>query len=232
ETAIRSRLLASNDKFRPIVEKFVARMGEQVQAFEAAWDEKDYGRLADLAPWLKGSGGSVGFDQFSSVAAELEVQAKASNEVHCAELITEIRDKYERIDLSDAPAGEQSSAAPPQARSPAPAAVLRSTLPVSNPKFCTIVRKFAERLEEQMLALESAINAREYNQAADLAHWLKGSAGSVGFAAFTEPAAELEQAAKRCDEEAMLEQFAIVQNLHSRLEVPEMPSQSADVKRA
>ncbi|MBT8139852.1 MAG: Hpt domain-containing protein [Gammaproteobacteria bacterium] len=220
---VRSKLLDSNDKFRPIVEKFVVRLGDQVEAFEQSWDAKDYGKLADLAHWLKGSGGSVGFDQFSAVAAELEVQAKAGNEVHCAELITEIRSKYERIDVSERSADQAAiaKASKPVRAAKAPAATLKSSLPTSNAKFCNIVRKFIERLDEQLDTLHLAVSKSDFNEIANLAHWLKGSAGSVGFAAFTEPAAELEQAAKACDSGDIAQRVAVIEDLRQRMVVPD-----------
>ena len=33
---------------------------------EQAWQERNYGELANLAHWLKGSGGTVGFDAFTN----------------------------------------------------------------------------------------------------------------------------------------------------------------------
>ncbi|NNL56487.1 MAG: response regulator, partial [Pseudomonadales bacterium] len=225
-TPVRSSLLDANPKFRPIVEKFVVRLGEQVLAFEKAWDAKDYKQLSDLAHWLKGSGGSVGFNQFSAVAAELEQQAKQCNEVHAAELITDIRSKYERIDITEATAAP-TAAAPAAKAQPvnrAPVAALKSTLPTNNVRFCNIVLKFGERLEQQVAALREAIDAADYATVKDLAHWLKGSAGSVGFAAFTEPAANLEQAAKEQSQQAMQEHFAVIDDLRQRMVLPEAPA--------
>jgi HPt (histidine-containing phosphotransfer) domain-containing protein len=44
--------------------------------------------------------------------------------------------------------------------------------------------------------MEASWEARDFDELASLAHWLKGSAGMVGFDAFTEPAATLELLAK------------------------------------
>jgi CheY-like chemotaxis protein/HPt (histidine-containing phosphotransfer) domain-containing protein len=71
-----------------------------------------------------------------------------------------------------------------------------SRLPTSNPRFLAIVQKFVSRLEEQLLEMENACRDRDYEKLAALAHWLKGSGGTVGFDAFTEPAQRLEQLAK------------------------------------
>ena len=59
-----------------------------------------------------------------------------------------------------------------------------------------LVTKFVPRLGHQLDAMDQAKEANDLTELAVLAHWLKGSAGSVGFHDFTAPALELEQFAK------------------------------------
>ena len=70
-----------------------------------------------------------------------------------------------------------------------------STLPTEKPQFAKIVRKFVGRLAEQLDAMDRALAAGNCQELAQLAHWLKGSGGNVGFGAFHEPALRLEQLA-------------------------------------
>jgi len=65
-----------------------------------------------------------------------------------------------------------------------------SSLPMSNKKYRDIVQKFLVILEEQLTAFDDALEERNYDELKRLGHWLKGSAGNVGFTAFTEPADE------------------------------------------
>ena len=65
-----------------------------------------------------------------------------------------------------------------------------------NERLLPVVRKFAGRLREQLDALDAAARSRDFAQVADLAHWLKGAGGTVGYDVFTEPAERLEQSAK------------------------------------
>jgi len=92
----------------------------------------------------------------------------------------------ERLGLSAPPATA------PEAESTAP---LVSRL-AGNERLVPAVRRFAGRLREQLDALEAAARNQDFGQVADLAHWLKGAGGTVGYDAFTEPAARLEQCAK------------------------------------
>ncbi len=73
---------------------------------------------------------------------------------------------------------------------------LYSTLPTDDLEFCEIIVEFAGRLNEKLIEMRQAASANDYAELARLAHWLKGSGGTAGFAAFTAPARELEQAAK------------------------------------
>jgi HPt (histidine-containing phosphotransfer) domain-containing protein len=65
-----------------------------------------------------------------------------------------------------------------------------------NRNLVPIVRKFAGRLAEQLGHARAASDAGDLPEVQRLAHWLAGAAGTVGYDAFTEPARELEAAAR------------------------------------
>ena len=100
EPPLISRLAANNPRFRPIVEKFVRRLGDQLDSMSKAWDERNFEELANLAHWLKGAGGTVGFDAFTEPAFALEQLAKARNTEDVEAAIAELRRIAGRISLS------------------------------------------------------------------------------------------------------------------------------------
>jgi PAS domain S-box-containing protein len=104
------------------------------------------------------------------------------------------------------------------ARPAAPA--LRSRL-AGSVRLRPVIRKFAARLGEQMLAIEQAHGAQNLQELAALAHWLKGAAGTVGYDEFTEPAARLEQAAKGQLLAELDSAMAEVRELAARVEAPD-----------
>ncbi len=59
-----------------------------------------------------------------------------------------------------------------------------------------MIARFVGRLEQQLPAMDEAFLARDAEALVQLAHWLKGTGGTVGFDAFVEPANELELSAK------------------------------------
>jgi CheY-like chemotaxis protein/HPt (histidine-containing phosphotransfer) domain-containing protein len=72
---------------------------------------------------------------------------------------------------------------------------LCSTLPLDDPDFREIVDEFVARLEDQLAALEAAWEREDRPAVAAIAHWIKGTAGTAGFPAFTQPSSILEKLA-------------------------------------
>jgi DNA-binding response OmpR family regulator len=92
-----SSRLADHPRLRSVVRKFAQQMPERMRAIEAAWDSRDFEKLASLAHWLKGSGGTAGFDAFTAPAKTLEQLAKAKSEQQTGEIVADLRQLVEHI---------------------------------------------------------------------------------------------------------------------------------------
>ncbi|MCA8996281.1 MAG: PAS domain S-box protein [Planctomycetaceae bacterium] len=68
---------------------------------------------------------------------------------------------------------------------------IRSTLPVHQPAISRIVSAFVQQLFEKLDEMQEALRHQDDNRLGELAHWLKGSGGTMGFACFTKPAQKL-----------------------------------------
>ena len=101
EPPLVSRLAANNPRFRPIVVKFAHRLTDQLEAMSKAWNDRNFEELAGLAHWLKGAGGTVGFDAFTEPALGLEQLAKARNTEEVEAAIDELRQLASRIVVSN-----------------------------------------------------------------------------------------------------------------------------------
>ena len=79
---------------------------------------------------------------------------------------------------------------------------LFSTLPMEDPDFREIVEEFIQRLQDQLAAMQRALDTQDLPELSRLAHWLKGAGGTAGFPAFTQPAKHLEALVQdqQCDE--------------------------------
>ncbi len=203
-----SNLPAHIEKFRKIIVRFVKRLDEQLDALEKAADGKNLAAVADLAHWLKGAGGTVGFDVFTEPAAKLELHAKNNEDGNIKPLILQLRQLARRIvvpqcDIAAASVSEvepakklQFSEALPPNVSPAgspPAVVSR----LANMKrLQPTILKFVDTLDDKIAKMEAALDKKDMTELASLAHWLKGAGGTVGYDDFTKPAAALESCAR------------------------------------
>ncbi len=96
---------------------------------------------------------------------------------------------------------------------------LVSALPTHNPVFQEIAAEFAEHLAEKIPSMREAFLSDDFESLKKLAHWLKGSGGTAGFAAFTEPAAQLERAAKNSDNDEIRERLDEIESLANRIQL-------------
>ena len=98
---------------------------------------------------------------------------------------------------------------------------LRSTLPMEVPEFREIVEAFANGLHEILVKLRHAQTCMDYQEIRELAHRLKGTGGTVGFADFTEPSGRLQNAAENRDDDNIEAMISELEHIASRLEITE-----------
>ena len=90
----------------------------------------------------------------------------------------------------------------------------------NKPRLRPVLQKFALRLHEQLSAMEAAQRANDLAQLAQLTHWLKGAAGTVGFDQFTAPATRLEQFVLAQSADDIAPAIAELKSLAARIAVP------------
>ena len=73
-----------------IVAEFVDRLHAQLVAMQGAFDRGDLDELGRLAHWLKGAGGSAGFDAFTAPAKRLETVVKDEQYEQIEQAINEL----------------------------------------------------------------------------------------------------------------------------------------------
>jgi PAS domain S-box-containing protein len=111
---------------------------------------------------------------------------------------------------------------PAQAAAPATAGApnkLVSKLPTDDPEFREIVEQFVHRLDDKLGEMQAALAAGDLHQLAGLAHWLKGTGGTVGFGDFSKPAEQLEQFARGGQTAGAQEVIANLKQLAARIVV-------------
>jgi len=91
-----------------------------------------------------------------------------------------------------------------------------------NPRLRPAICRFADKLHAEVSQMQEAWKQGDMDEVARLAHWLKGSAGTVGYDAFTEPAAELENYAKARQVELVGQSLRQVKALAEAVETPSL----------
>lgn len=89
-----------------------------------------------------------------------------------------------------------------------------------HPRLAKVVRTFGRTLPLKLQAMQAALDAGRLDELAELAHWLKGAGGTVGFDAFFEPAREFELHARERHTAALDADLRLLQGLAARLVVP------------
>ena len=94
-----------------------------------------------------------------------------------------------------------------------------STLPTDDPEFLEIIEQFVQRLHEQLAAMQTALSGGKFQELTRLAHWLKGTSGTVGFTALIEPAQRLERLARAGRSQGVKETIAELEQMAERIVV-------------
>ncbi len=94
---LESSLPIDDPEFLEIVQEFADRLQEQIGEMQKAWERRELSQLASLAHWLKGSGGTAGFNAFTSPAATLEQLAKERRLDEIAAALADVQDLGRRV---------------------------------------------------------------------------------------------------------------------------------------
>jgi CheY-like chemotaxis protein len=103
--------LASHPKLGRIVARFVEQLPLKLAQMDSALACADMQELASLAHWLKGAGGSVGFDDLFEPAKALELAAKADDQPAAFQVLAELHGLDRRIQRAVAPRRMEEAAA-------------------------------------------------------------------------------------------------------------------------
>lgn len=96
-----------------------------------------------------------------------------------------------------------------------------STLPMNKAKFRDIVERFVECLDERFERIEQTIERGNFEELADLGHWLKGASGNCGFSQISTAGMKLEETARNHDRTASNQTLRELREMKDRIVVQE-----------
>ncbi|MEQ1831128.1 MAG: ATP-binding protein, partial [Pirellula sp.] len=97
---------------------------------------------------------------------------------------------------------------------------IESDLPIEDDEICSIVQEFVVHLRERISLMEQVHRQGNSRELEDLAHWLKGAGGSLGFHQFTIPARDLEIASKKGELEKIPMLVQQIRSIVDRVRAP------------
>ena len=98
---IQSQLPIDEPEIRQIVCDFVEKLDSKILKMRCCFANKQFTELGELAHWLKGTGATVGFDEFYEPSKALEIAAKNRQTLAIKECISEIHALQERIEIAE-----------------------------------------------------------------------------------------------------------------------------------
>ncbi len=131
-----------------------------------------------------------------------------------------------RVEAATAAAEATAEAAQPASAGKVAAPAITSRL-AGDAVLLPILRKFLVRLRQRMAEVRELESRNDYPEIARFAHWLRGSAGSMGYDGFTVPATELEAAANAAKGERVSQLLSEVRDMAQRVVAPEETSATA-----
>ena len=230
---ISATLQGEGPQFVALAARFAARLGGKLDEMIDACTAQRHTDLAELAHWLKGAGGTVGYDVFTKPARALETAAKSGQDaaiLQAMRTLLEIASRVPDVTVSrslptlDAVDPAQAGDGVPDSQVvEAPAEPIVSRL-AGNVRMQRFVDQFLDRLDSELKIMRDAAQTADLATLAAAARWLKGSGGTVGFDVFTEPARELELCAKNGDSQPVPGLLEELNSLAARIQRTDAPA--------
>lgn len=95
-----------DEDFRDIVQEFSVKLNSQIDRMKLAYAAEDWTLLIELAHWLRGSGGTAGYEQFTVPSGRLERLAKQQDHDKIEVVLAELDQlaKAVAVELAELPA--------------------------------------------------------------------------------------------------------------------------------
>jgi two-component system, sensor histidine kinase len=109
ERTIRSSLPEDDAEFCEIIREFIVRANEQMAALRTAVQQHQWTVVAEIAHWMKGSGGTAGFDAFTAPAGRLERLARQGGFNDIPACVAQLESVLARLEMPAASASVAAS---------------------------------------------------------------------------------------------------------------------------
>ncbi len=200
---------------------FAGVLCEGIMAINTAISRRDFPAMVDAGNELIDASNAFGQ---TGIASSLEALVAAAGDANVSAFkmaVVELRNAVRHSSQSARNSRADTVVQPDNA--PRVPLKIRSTLPLDEPEFREVVVEFVPTLHKRIDEIRQGLNRGDFEEVARLAHWLKGSGGSLGFAEFNQPSIELENAARAEDRMAARKYLEQIRALCNAIDIPAMP---------
>ncbi|MEM6469225.1 MAG: Hpt domain-containing protein [Planctomycetota bacterium] len=182
---IHAELPLDDEELKQIVAQFIDKLGCRLDGMQVALAQGDFASVEKEAHWLKGSGGTVGFPQFTSPASRLERAAGEGDDELASEILGEIRTIGGRLvkpTISDQSSMDTSNELPRVAERNDTS--IACTLPLDDADFRHVAESFLNQLDDRLLIMLRFVQGQGFEDLINEAMWLGRAGDASGFPCF------------------------------------------------
>ena len=200
---IRSSLAVNNTVLRSMIERFVERLDEHIDAMEMALKDRDYLELVVSCNWVRGEANTLGFDVLNGPITSIELQLRKQKFSQVITHLSELRNMAERIEIK---------------HSATPYSTIQYHVP-EHAKNAVIYENFVSQLGTKLLELEVAVAAGSTRQMTQLCRWIERYGTKIKFVEVVEAAQGMQEAIEAEEPELIKDQLEFFIELYGKIEI-------------
>jgi hypothetical protein len=208
---IRSSRPVNNPVLHTMIDRFVDRLFEHIDAMEQALSNRDYLELVVSCNWVRGEANTLGFEVLNAPIESIEMQLRREKFSQVITHLSELRNMAERIVIK-------------------PTATLDSPIQYivpSHAKNAVIYENFVSQLGSKLLELEVAADAQNSRQMTQLCRWIDRYGTKIKFVEVIEASSQLQQAIESGEPSIIEESLNDFVELYSKIEIIKQDTESA-----
>lgn len=225
---------------RAVLARFINRLAKLLETMEAAWEDQQLSEYPRICRWISKYARGFNFTALAEFADELNGFVERDELTEIPEQLRAIRGFYlgldydsliEPVSLTESQPKEDEASMPvtpvAEVRQDSSSTIgasgtrwpVRSSLNVDNPTIRKLVMKSVASLKSQLVGMDAAFEAENYDGLLELSYRLRSEADNVKLHALIQPAKDLEEMVRSGQFNNAGERLAFLKDLSNRIEL-------------
>ena len=204
----------SNPILRSMVERFIVRLSQHLDAMDTVFQQQDYLGLVIIVNWIKSEAFNLGFSEFEPIVSALELCLRQKEFDSISDMIGQLRQLDLHIELQDVPVDDGSSLGV----KPQSIEVIKIPLPVGEKK-TELLENFISQLGSKLLEMQSAWNEGNVQNLEQVCKWILRYGGRLHLPVVISATEELQSAIRHADADRISQKLWNFIGLYSNIEL-------------